>query len=657
MRLAWKLVGTAFCATTLLAVLLHVDLYLRDRAEAVGKSYRYDHPGVVASNQEVGSKIIQEKVLEHIFPPGPGERVTPVPEAQGTTGPLPPPERAGEQSVEQTKSKNLAQEQKGKEDHGRAGERVALPLPPPQGDVIQNLLLGAKTLPQASSHGLPGGERISPGSAGVARSSASIADSGKSISSTSKQEEAAPSPSPESQLPGAGALPIATAAPPEQDPHAASGGGEHSHPTTATTTLPAAQPEPYPLDFDEEPATLLEEHVIGVVVLACRRADYLERTLSGLLEARGTPLTRPSPTAQMPGEPPPQSLTKGPQHSPDDFPIVVSQDCAPNTAVSGVILQHKPQLHGHLLTQSVKPTTDAPLGPGPPPTPQSLLKRGYTKIADHFKFALTSAFKKFHQAVFLEDDLQVSPDFFGFFRASLKHLRKKESDLLCVSAWNDQGLGTLVSDPTAVHRTEIFPGLGWMATREVVVEELLPKWPPAYWDEFMRRPDVRKNRDCLRPEINRVWHFGFVGESRGQFSKYWTKIRRNEKMLDWREPALAKQFEVASSPLLYEAHLKRSLEFAKLVQNPTDLNPYAGLGSTYYLQYSDFHSYLQLAQFFGLMPDWKEGHVRGSWRHVLPLAYRGNRVFLLKDWPNVNELQQHVLSGGGGNGGGTGTGT
>lgn len=35
-------------------------------------------------------------------------------------------------------------------------------------------------------------------------------------------------------------------------------------------------------------------------------------------------------------------------------------------------------------------------------------------------------------------------------------------------------------------------------------DELEPIWPAAYWDDWMRRAEQRKNRACIRPEISRT---------------------------------------------------------------------------------------------------------------------------------------------------------
>jgi len=69
-----------------------------------------------------------------------------------------------------------------------------------------------------------------------------------------------------------------------------------------------------------------------------------------------------------------------------------------------------------------------------------------------------------------------------------------------------------------LRRTDFFPGLGWMITRKVW-DELKPKWPVAFWDDWMRHFDQRLDRACIQPEISRTYTFGERGASVGQYWK------------------------------------------------------------------------------------------------------------------------------------------
>ena len=75
---------------------------------------------------------------------------------------------------------------------------------------------------------------------------------------------------------------------------------------------------------------------------------------------------------------------------------------------------------------------------------------------------------------FFVDDLDVSPDFFDYFRGT-RWLLEKDPTLYCVSAWNDNGKPSLI-DKNAhdlLYRSDFFPGLGWMLTRLQLYLEFL----------------------------------------------------------------------------------------------------------------------------------------------------------------------------------------
>ena len=71
----------------------------------------------------------------------------------------------------------------------------------------------------------------------------------------------------------------------------------------------------------------------------------------------------------------------------------------------------------------------------------------------------------------------MAPDFFEYFSAAYPLLTKDPS-LWCVSAWNDNGKSNLIdtSHGETLYRSDFFPGLGWMITKDLWLE-LEPKWP------------------------------------------------------------------------------------------------------------------------------------------------------------------------------------
>lgn len=81
---------------------------------------------------------------------------------------------------------------------------------------------------------------------------------------------------------------------------------------------------------------------------------------------------------------------------------------------------------------------------------------------------------------FILDDLDISADIFSYFLATLPLLHQ-DPTLWCVSAWNDNGKVDLIDtdSPDLLHRTDFFPGLGWMLTKNTW-KEFASKWPSRY---------------------------------------------------------------------------------------------------------------------------------------------------------------------------------
>ena len=101
------------------------------------------------------------------------------------------------------------------------------------------------------------------------------------------------------------------------------------------------------------------------------------------------------------------------------------------------------------------------------------------RISQHYKASLTAVFNiypKAKHAIVLEEDLDVSPDFFSYVSQTVRVL-DEDPTLYCISAWNDQGYEHTSADPALMYRVETMPGLGWILKRSLYKEELEPRWP------------------------------------------------------------------------------------------------------------------------------------------------------------------------------------
>jgi alpha-1,3-mannosyl-glycoprotein beta-1,2-N-acetylglucosaminyltransferase len=351
--------------------------------------------------------------------------------------------------------------------------------------------------------------------------------------------------------------------------------------------------------------TLAAQDAIAVVVITCKRPKYLERAMASFLKSRAT--------------------------QKDKFPIIISQDGNDNAMLELTAKYVREGIAHHMCHEH---------DPNAPIIAQRFKYAGkgaigYVRIAQHYGWAMRQVFDefKFNQAIFLEEDMEISLDFFSYFGAMLPLLRQ-DPMLYCVSAWNDNGYSNLVMDPRAAYRTEFFPGLGWMMEKSLW-NEVRDRWAVAFWDEFMRRPDVRQNRHCIRPEISRSFTFGEEGTSSGQFFKsHLSKIKLNDEPVDW----AAENLQFLSSAEYFDRYLIHRMQQARRV-DLGDVDREAHPGETLRLEYDDKTEYKRFATKFGLMQDEKEGIRRMSYRGCIPIAWSGSRVFLhTRKWPDQLSL-------------------
>jgi alpha-1,3-mannosyl-glycoprotein beta-1,2-N-acetylglucosaminyltransferase len=259
---------------------------------------------------------------------------------------------------------------------------------------------------------------------------------------------------------------------------------------------------------EKEKETVAGKYDTPLLIFTCNRANYLADTLHDIFEY----LPRPCQIG---------------------CPIIISQD-GNDEQVSQVIrdYQQKLQAEGIPLVhlQHHQALRGAAIS----------ANRAYQALAQHYGWALTklfngniesSAFPLPKRVMILEEDLHIARDFFAYMQATAP-LLDKDPTLFAVSAFNDNGHA--VHDPKRLLRSDFFPGLGWMMTRTLWVEELQPKWPEAYWDDWLREPAQRKERQVIRPEVSRTYHFGTKGgASNNQFGNLLSGVKLNTEMVDW----------------------------------------------------------------------------------------------------------------------------
>ena len=269
--------------------------------------------------------------------------------------------------------------------------------------------------------------------------------------------------------------------------------------------------------------------------------------------------------------------------------------------------------------------------------------KGYFKIARHYGWALNQTFLEqfnYDQVIIVEDDLEVSPDFFEYFEATLPLLRNDPS-LWCVSAWNDNGKKGLIDEsrPDLLYRTDFFGGLGWMMTRELWVNELMKKWPKSYWDDWMRQPAQRKNRACIRPEISRTKTFGKIGVSNGLFfDKHLKYIVLNDNPVSFSQKNLNYLHKDTYDKEMDKVLAKSELVPLQNLKSYAAEHGEAGAGGkklSIKLTYKTKDEFKAAVKVLGIMDDYKfkSGVPRMAYKGVVSTFYKGIRVYL---WPGLN---------------------
>jgi len=257
---------------------------------------------------------------------------------------------------------------------------------------------------------------------------------------------------------------------------------------------------------------------------------------------------------------------------------------------------------------------------------------GYHHLARHFRKALTVAFAdpRTERTIVLEEDLEAAPDFFRYFAAVAPLLG--DASVLAASAWNDNGQTghvDLERDSGRVERSDFFGGLGWMLSKRVW-RELEPKWPEAYWDDWLREPAQRKHRHTLRPVVCRTFHLrSSHGTSGGQYAHFMSDIAlsRNKGTM----------FDVEGARSVESADARLFDRLAAPVVGVEEV--LAGVTGRVRVEYDgSFAAYARLARRLGAMDNEKAGVPRGAYRGVVELRRGAATVMLSPPLDRVRAL-------------------
>ncbi|KAG6761933.1 hypothetical protein POTOM_035174 [Populus tomentosa] len=317
--------------------------------------------------------------------------------------------------------------------------------------------------------------------------------------------------------------------------------------------------------------------VAAVVIMACNRADYLERTIESVLKYQSSVASK--------------------------YPLFVSQDGTDPNVRSKAMSYDQLMYIQHLDSEPVHTER-----------PGELI--AYYKIASndylwHYKWAMDQLFYKhnFSRVIILEDDMEIAPDFFDYFEAAAALLDKDKS-IMAVSSWNDNGQKQFVHDPYELYRSDFFPGLGWMLTKSIW-DELSPKWPKAYPFSI----------------VYIVLKSGFYsGSSFGQFfQQYLQPIKLNDVKVDWKSRDLSYLMKDK-----YTKHFADIVRKAKPIQGTDAVLKASNIEGDVRIQYKDQPDFERIARQLGIFQEWKDGIPRTSFKGVVVFRYQTTRrVFLV----------------------------
>ncbi|MCL4116845.1 UNVERIFIED_CONTAM: hypothetical protein GTU68_064524 [Idotea baltica] len=336
-------------------------------------------------------------------------------------------------------------------------------------------------------------------------------------------------------------------------------------------------------------SVLTEGPVLPILIIACNREAAIRRSLNLLLKYRP---------------------------SQERFPIIVSQDCG-HGPTKKAILSFGNQIS--LIEQPDLSIIEVPL--------KEKKFRGYFMIARHYKWALNQIFHKYNYetAIIVEDDLDIAPDFYEYFAATYP-LLKTDPTLYCVSAWNDNGKNGLIDADgghTKLYRTDFFPGLGWMLTKDLW-GELGPKWPRSYWDDWIRAKDQRQGRACIRPEISRTRTFGKKGVSNGLFyEKYLKYIHLNTEETEFTKLDLSYLRKEN-----YDQNFRKEVQRSQVVSLADVKSGRLAENVSYRLIYHTKENFKMITKALGLMDDFKAGVPRTGYEGVVSFFYNRRRIYL-----------------------------
>jgi len=155
-------------------------------------------------------------------------------------------------------------------------------------------------------------------------------------------------------------------------------------------------------------------------------------------------------------------------------------------------------------------------------------------------------------------------------------------------------------------------------------EEFGPKWPKSFWDDWVREPPQRLERDCIHPEISRTYTIGVEGASNGQFyQENLASIKLNDVPINFQELDLS--YLLKDNWNIYFESLLQAAS-VNVINNVEEISAYSGENLTIY--YNTYNEYKIIASQLRIMTDLKAGVPRTGYAYTVMLWIQSNRLLI-----------------------------
>ena len=161
-----------------------------------------------------------------------------------------------------------------------------------------------------------------------------------------------------------------------------------------------------------------------------------------------------------------------------------------------------------------------------------------------------------------------------------------------------------------------------------------PKWPKAYWDDWLREPKQRKDRHFIRPEYCVRIILALKGVSNAQYSEYLVSIYLNDQF----QPFTSMDLSYLGKDKweeMYLGQVRRAKEMSLSEASSGKFNSQEmNDAKEVRIRYSTFEgsapdTYSRVANWVGAMDNIKAGVPRTAYKGIVTLWKEGVKVHLV----------------------------